>query len=140
MTPDERYAAKMKFRNAPQPFPGAIGAMDCTYIQILAPHEHEEAYVNHWGDHTLNVQAVSLYPSNLKTVALQRHPCYDSFGFQICDPDFKLLNVNARYPGARNDYFIWQNSAAFEAMRRAYDNRHERETWLIGDKIFLFVL
>lgn len=53
MTPDDRYAAKLKFRDAPQPFFGAIGAMDCTYIQILGRN------VNHWGDHTINVQAVS---------------------------------------------------------------------------------
>ncbi|XP_034248556.1 putative nuclease HARBI1 [Thrips palmi] len=107
MTPNDRYAAKLKFQNAPQPFPGAIGAMDCTYIHILGPSQNEEAFVNHHGDHTLNVQA-------------------------ICDPDFKLLNVNARYPGARNDYFIWSNSAAQRAMRRLYQNG-ERETWLIGD-------
>ena len=55
MTPNQRHAARQKFLNAPQPFEGAIGAIDCTYIHILAPRDHEEAYVNHWGDHTLNV-------------------------------------------------------------------------------------
>lgn len=58
MTPEERYAAREKFRTAPQPFIGAIGAIDCTYVKILAPRDHEEAYVNHWGDHALNVQVV----------------------------------------------------------------------------------
>lgn len=58
MTDIERFAAKEKFRTASQPFMGAIGAIDCTHINILAPRQHEEAYVNHWGDHTLNVQAV----------------------------------------------------------------------------------
>lgn len=59
ITPDQRHAARQTFLRAPQPFEGAIGAIDCTYVHILAPKQHEEAYVNHWGDHTLNVQAVS---------------------------------------------------------------------------------
>lgn len=46
---------KGKVRTARQPFIGAIGAIDCTYVKILAS-QHEEAYVNHWGDHILNVQ------------------------------------------------------------------------------------
>lgn len=59
MTAEEKTVAKNKFAQAPQPFPGAIGAIDCTYVNILAPHLHEEAYVNHHGNHSLNVQAVS---------------------------------------------------------------------------------
>ncbi|XP_068082047.1 uncharacterized protein [Anabrus simplex] len=58
MTAEERYSAVQKFRDARQPFPGTLGAIDCTYLKIIAPEEHEEAYVNHWGDHTLNVQAI----------------------------------------------------------------------------------
>jgi len=60
MTDIERFKAKEIFRTAPQPFVGAIGAIDCTYINILAPRLHEEAYVNHWDDHTLNVQVVCI--------------------------------------------------------------------------------
>lgn len=59
MTREERQAARTKFANAPQPFAGTIGAIDCTFINILGPSEHEEAYVNHHGNHSLNVQAVS---------------------------------------------------------------------------------
>ena len=59
ITTEEREEARRKFANAPQPFEGAIGAIDCTYIHILAPSRHEEAYVNHHGNHSLNVQAVS---------------------------------------------------------------------------------
>lgn len=32
----DRLAARLKFRNDPQPFEGTIGAIDCTYINILA--------------------------------------------------------------------------------------------------------
>ncbi|KYN11025.1 Putative nuclease HARBI1, partial [Trachymyrmex cornetzi] len=61
MTQVERAIARNKFTQAPQSFPGAIGAIDCTYINILAPPIHEEAYVNHHGNHSLNVQAVRLH-------------------------------------------------------------------------------
>jgi len=61
MTDAERRIAREKFANAPQPFMNTIGAIDCTYINIKGPKEHEEAYVNHWGDHTLNVQVVCTY-------------------------------------------------------------------------------
>jgi len=58
MTPEARHFAREKFRNARQPFEGAIGAIDCTHVAILAPREHEEAYVNHNGYHSINVQMV----------------------------------------------------------------------------------
>lgn len=60
MTAQERTAARNAFIHAPQSFPGCIGAIDCTHINILAPPIHEEAYVNHHGNHSLNVQAVSI--------------------------------------------------------------------------------
>lgn len=59
MTQQERTAARNKFANVCQPFSGAIGAIDCTYINLLAPRLREEVYVNHHGNHSLNVQAVS---------------------------------------------------------------------------------
>jgi len=65
MTANERTIARNRFALAPQSFPGAIGAIDCTYINILAPHVHEEAYVNHHGNHSLNVQAVSFITMKL---------------------------------------------------------------------------
>lgn len=58
MTDADRHRAQEKFRLAAQPFVGSIGAIDCTYINIRAPVRHEDAYVNHWGDHALNVQVV----------------------------------------------------------------------------------
>ncbi|XP_039303333.1 putative nuclease HARBI1 [Solenopsis invicta] len=107
MTANERTTAGNMFALAPQPFPGAIGAIDCTFINILAPHIHEEAYVNHHGNHSLNVQA-------------------------IVDPDLKILNINARYPGARNDAYIWNSSPIRNVMEYFY-NHGERRTYLIGD-------
>lgn len=61
MTPAARHAAREKFANAPQPFDGAIGAIDCTHVAIVGPKEHEEGYVNHHGYHSLNVQMVCAF-------------------------------------------------------------------------------
>ncbi|XP_008179536.1 putative nuclease HARBI1 [Acyrthosiphon pisum] len=107
MTAVERQKGREKFEAAPQPFEGTLGAIDCTHINILAPIVHEEAYVNHHGNHSLNVQA-------------------------IVDPDLKILNINARYPGARNDSYIWSVSAVRQGMEYHFNNG-ERRTWLIGD-------
>ncbi|EFN85785.1 hypothetical protein EAI_04121, partial [Harpegnathos saltator] len=59
ITEEDRQQAHTIFAVAAQPFDGAIGAIDCTFINILAPREHKEAFINHRGNHSLNVQAVS---------------------------------------------------------------------------------
>ncbi|XP_048515347.1 putative nuclease HARBI1 [Athalia rosae] len=104
----ERRIARQEFQTLDQPFEGAIGAIDCSHIAIIAPREHEEGYVNHHGYHSINVQ-------------------------MICDPNLKVLNVNARYPGARNDSYIWSASPVRRIMQQWYE-RGERETFLIGDQ------
>lgn len=50
---------------------------------------------------------------------------------QIVDPNLKILNINARYPGARNDAYIWSASAIRRVMEFHY-NHGERRTYLIG--------
>jgi len=44
MTDAERQTAREKFLNVPQPFIGAIGVINCTYINIKGLKEHKEAY------------------------------------------------------------------------------------------------
>ncbi|XP_017468440.1 PREDICTED: putative nuclease HARBI1 [Rhagoletis zephyria] len=108
MTQMERQVAREVFSSAPAPFVGGtIGAIDCTHISILAPKNNEEAYVNHHGYHSLNVQ-------------------------MICDPNLKILNVNAKYPGARYDSYIWSSSAVRRVMQRSYENGNHN-LFLIGD-------
>ncbi|EFN60645.1 Putative nuclease HARBI1, partial [Camponotus floridanus] len=53
ITAEARYQAKLKFQNARHSFEGAIGAIDCSHVAIIAPRIHEEAYVNHHGYHSL---------------------------------------------------------------------------------------
>jgi len=83
--------------------PNVIGAIDGTHIAIKAPKDHEEAYVNRKGVHTLNVQAV-------------------------CDAEMRILDVVARWPGSSHDSFIWKNSSLHTLMERGYN----RDGWLLG--------
>lgn len=41
-------------------FPDVLGAIDGTHINIPAPHEHQEAYINRKGHHSIQLQ-VCLY-------------------------------------------------------------------------------
>ncbi|XP_017468428.1 PREDICTED: putative nuclease HARBI1 [Rhagoletis zephyria] len=50
----------------------------------------------------------------------------------ICDPNLKILNVNAKYPGARDDSYIWSSSAVRRVMQRSYENGNHN-LFLIGD-------
>ena len=38
--------------------PFVAGAIDCTHVPIIAPHEYPEQYVNREGYHSLNCQMV----------------------------------------------------------------------------------
>lgn len=40
-------------------FPGALANVDYTLINLHTPQDHEEAYLDHEGHHSLNVQVVS---------------------------------------------------------------------------------
>ncbi|XP_018363950.1 PREDICTED: putative nuclease HARBI1 [Trachymyrmex cornetzi] len=92
-------------------FPGAIGCIDCTHIAIFPPPKGdanypEHNYVNRKGYHSINVQL-------------------------ICDPDLRILNVNARYPGSTHDSYIWNNSNILPLMRDIYNCGHQ--FFLLGD-------
>lgn len=58
LTLEARQFAREQFQNAPQSFKGAIGAIDCTHVVILASRKNKEAYINHNGYHSINVQMV----------------------------------------------------------------------------------
>ncbi|XP_036318001.1 putative nuclease HARBI1 isoform X1 [Rhagoletis pomonella] len=96
MTQLECQAANEIFASASSPFvAGTIGAIDCTHVSILAPKNNESNYVDHHGYHSMNVQ-------------------------MICDPNLKILNVNAKFPGARR------------VMPRSFETGNHN-TFLIGD-------
>ncbi|XP_058984125.1 putative nuclease HARBI1 [Musca domestica] len=101
----ERNIMKETFRSCLYPFEGCIGAIDCTHVAILAPARNVGAYVNHHGYHSLNVQT-------------------------FCDPNLRILNVNAQYGGSRHDSFIWGSRPARTLLENAF-NHGERRTFLL---------
>ncbi|XP_017481234.1 PREDICTED: putative nuclease HARBI1 [Rhagoletis zephyria] len=112
MTQIERQSAKETFASSLSSFvEGTIGAIDCTHISILRPKCYEEGYVNHFGYHSINVQ-------------------------MICDPNLKILNVNAKYPGAHHNSYIWSSSAVRRVMERSFQNGNSN-MFLIGDSEYL---
>ncbi|XP_071487649.1 putative nuclease HARBI1 [Diadema antillarum] len=82
-------------------FPGVVGLIDGTHIKIQAPHENEDQFVNRKNYHSINVQIV-------------------------CDPDSKILHLNAAWPGSTHDARILRESLLGERMRHI-------DGYLLGD-------
>ncbi|KAJ8940307.1 hypothetical protein NQ314_010754 [Rhamnusium bicolor] len=89
-------------------FPGVLGCIDCTHVAILKPDQDEHNFLNRKGYHSLNVQI-------------------------ICDATMKILNINANFPGASHDSFIWRQSQVRNFLLEKYNNGEMRGTWLLGD-------
>lgn len=89
-------------------FPGVIGCIDGTHVAILCPAVDEHLYFNRKRYHSKNVQI-------------------------ICDRSLRILNVNANYPGATHDAFIWQNSNIHDWFQDEYYERNNQNSWLLGD-------
>ena len=68
-------------------FPNVVGALDCTHVRLYgAPlGENEHVYVNRKGYHSINVQA-------------------------ICDANYRITNIAARWPGSTHDSAIIHGS------------------------------
>jgi len=73
-------------------FPNVVGAIDCSHIAVKMPSEHAEAFVSRKGIHTINVQAV-------------------------CDPDMKITNIVAKWPGSTHDSFIWHSAVCILCLK-----------------------
>jgi len=85
-------------------FPGVIGAIDCTHVQLVPPAESEHVYRNRKHMHSLNVQCV-------------------------CDAQGIITNVVAKYPGSVHDSFILRNSYLFSKLR----DGEFGDGWLVGE-------
>lgn len=83
MTPDSQEC-KTEFW-AKYGFPGVLGAIDCTHVQLHAPSENSLAYINRKGTHSINIQV-------------------------ICDASCKVTHVLANFPESSHDSFIFANS------------------------------
>ncbi|XP_050339006.1 putative nuclease HARBI1 [Bactrocera neohumeralis] len=94
-----------------------IGAIDCTYIAIIAPPSNNverplNLYLNRKAFYSINVEAV-------------------------CDHRLRFTFINAKFPGATYDSGIWATSDLREDLIRQHTNTSEqqrRESWLLGDQ------
>ncbi|XP_055681261.1 putative nuclease HARBI1 [Lutzomyia longipalpis] len=89
--------------------PGIIGCIDCTHVSIKRPkREIEQAYYAvRKAAHTKNVQV-------------------------ICDANYTILNVNAKFGGASHDSHVFRSSNVSEILRERHVH-NERNSWLLGD-------
>nr|XP_014347930.1 PREDICTED: scavenger receptor cysteine-rich type 1 protein M130-like [Latimeria chalumnae] len=62
--------------------PGVLGAMDCIHIGIITPREEPLLDLNHKRYYSINVQ-------------------------MICNAEYNILNVVAKFPGSTHDIHIW---------------------------------
>lgn len=53
-----------------------------------------------------------------------------SYFLQIVDHDYRILSINAKFPGCTHDSHIWRTSGIKEYLMDVYGNNHE---WLLGD-------
>lgn len=89
-------------------FPGIIGVIDGTHIALTAlPSEKEPAYVNRKGFHSINTQVV-------------------------CDANMIITNINARFPGATHDAFIFGGSQLNTRLEELYQSDPTTFNFLLG--------
>ena len=84
-------------------FPCAIGAIDCTQIQIMKPSEHGDEYVNRKGEISINVQAT-------------------------CNFIEEFTSVDASWPGSVHGNRILKRSDVYRVM-----NNQQTDAIILGD-------
>lgn len=92
-------------------FPGVIGVVDGCNIEISAPHEHSDSYMNRKGYYSINMQG-------------------------ICDARMRFIDVYAACPGSVNDARVWSLSTINEESIRDYEHYFPDQTHILGDKIY----
>ncbi|XP_049444489.1 putative nuclease HARBI1 [Epinephelus fuscoguttatus] len=86
-------------------FPNVIGALDCTHIRIKSPSgAHEGDFVNRKSFHSINVQ-------------------------MVCNADYLISNVVAKWPGSVHDSRIFRSSAVYRRLSQG-----EFSGVLLGDR------
>ena len=85
-------------------FSNVIGAIDCTHVEIIAPHKLIEVdYVIRKGRHSINLQAVA-------------------------NSSLEFTSLVAKFPGRTHDSFIWANCG----LKTRLDAKPDIG-WLLGD-------
>ena len=85
-------------------FPGVIGCIDGSHIQIIASHQDEFAYVNRKKFHSINIQG-------------------------ICNANLLFLDVVAIWRGSSHNSFILQTSQ----VNKDFENGKNADNWILGE-------
>lgn len=105
----ERNVIKTKFFQHYE-FPGILGIIDCTQVAITAVSlQTENRYVNRKGFHSINTQIV-------------------------CDADMTITNINARFPGATHDSFIFNGSILNTHLEQVFEQNPQTLNFLLGKR------
>lgn len=92
-------------------FPNVIGLIDGCHIQINAPHQYPENYINRHGYTSINVQG-------------------------ICNARRMFIDVYATCCGSINDARVWNLSDIKKETCRNYEEYFPNDTYMLGDKIY----
>ncbi len=82
---------------------------------------------------------ISGVPLNAKRMYIKKSSRYTTVNTQfVIDCDMRILNVNARYPGATHDTHIWKNSKLFTLLEANFNLADQseniyRDSFLLGD-------
>lgn len=111
-TNEQILKCKLEFM-AKTGFPGTVGVVDGSHVGIISPEVNDERapsllFYNRKGFYSLNVQF-------------------------ICDANFKILNINTKFPGSVHDSAVWTTSRAREIMKLRFEHG-DHSSWLIGDQ------
>ena len=87
-------------------FPLVLGCIDGTHVQIVAPPNNEEIFVNRKNEHSINIQA-------------------------ICDNSLKFIDVVAKWPGSTHDAFMWRQSGVNHKI--SIGDLPIANGWFLGD-------
>lgn len=99
---EDRRQVMQRFREK-KGFPLVNGAIDCTHIEIQAPKEHPQTYVNRKGYHSIILQCV-------------------------CREDLRFIHCFAGWPGSVHDSRVLKNSDLWDTGSELCGDGH-----LIGD-------
>lgn len=107
-TQDEIELTKLSFQRFFN-FPGIVGIIDGTHVDLSSLRTNiEQDYVDRRGNHSINVQV-------------------------ICNANMIFTNVNARFPGASHDSFIYRSSQVNAFLDRLYHRAQDDFNFLIGN-------
>lgn len=103
---NEITLSKRMFHDSTDGIPCVMGAIDGTHVPLNAPRTpfHESAFVNRKSYHSINCQI-------------------------LCDSQFKIYDIDCRWPGSSHDSFILRQSTVFQK----FDSNAMGDTLILGD-------